>query len=169
MPVGITLPATVTQILAVRSGTCALREREGDVRCWGYQPVLGRAVLPPDCMGECSVAPVSVLAPSGVRFTELFGSPGTDLIFARSGDGRLWCWGDNAYGTCVSGGARTIREPAEVRSAPPDVEDVAVGEGHVCLLARGTVWCWGSNSTGQLGRSPLSSTLDPTPRVVVFP
>lgn len=69
-------------------------------------------------------------------------------------DGRLACWGPNAYGTWGDGSINAL----DVRLHPtiiPGVEDVIdayVSDEQLCALAGdGRVWCWGRNERGQLG------------------
>jgi len=65
--------------------------------------------------------------------------------------GRVYCWGDNAFGQL---GDLTILD----RSAPVaigsirDVVDLQLGEEHSCAMTTiGAIQCWGRNDRGQLG------------------
>jgi len=74
----------------------------------------------------------------------------------RTGAGKLWCWGENAYGELghPPGPRGGIEEPSLVEGLPP-VRAFALGFHHTCAItgAEGSeaVWCWGDNSYGQLG------------------
>src|SRR5262249_25699435 len=59
--------------------------------------------------------------------------------------------GWNYFGQLGSGGHDQHAELERVRGLPP-IDDIALGQGHACALARdSTVWCWGLNYLGQLG------------------
>jgi cysteine-rich repeat protein len=82
-------------------------------------------------------------------------------------DGRLRCWGHNAYGKLGYGNLENIGDD-EVPAAAGDVDvgeavvDVAAGREHTCILTEsGGVRCWGFNNRGQLGipSIPLLETI----------
>jgi alpha-tubulin suppressor-like RCC1 family protein len=76
---------------------------------------------------------------------------GGEATCVRTDSGELACTGWNYFGQL---GHRAFEPQAKlgpIEGLPP-VDDVVMGQGHVCALARDTtVWCWGSNYLGQLG------------------
>jgi len=51
---------------------------------------------------------------------------------------------------CMSSGPMN---PSRAFERVDDIEDLAIGYRHICMLASGRVSCWGDNRVGQLGRS----------------
>jgi alpha-tubulin suppressor-like RCC1 family protein len=69
--------------------------------------------------------------------------------------GRLFCWGNDAYGQLGDGGGPTNR--LTPRPVDPEIlfRSVEVGDTHTCAIRRvGTLSCWGDDSAGQLGNGP---------------
>jgi len=78
-------------------------------------------------------------------------------------DGRVACWGRNAYGQLGDGTTTRQLKPVWVAGLN-DAADVAVGDSSTCVLTRdGRVLCWGENSYGQLGDGTTASRMHPTP------
>jgi E3 ubiquitin-protein ligase HERC3 len=102
-------------------------------------------------------APCGDAACGAVR-TVVTGGGDSCVIFA---DGRLKCWGANAYGQLgrgdddnrgVAPGQMGPNLPSIDVGSGRTVRDVAVGGYHVCaLLDTGQVKCWGANLFGALG------------------
>jgi alpha-tubulin suppressor-like RCC1 family protein len=69
---------------------------------------------------------------------------------ARSGDGRVACWGSNAYGECGVGSS-TMRE-APALLPLENIVRIATGEYSAFAIdADGALFGWGSNESAQLG------------------
>lgn len=75
---------------------------------------------------------------------------------ARTGDGRIWCWGRNDIAQLGVG----EDTPRTIRSAPVPVPGLlgtlglAAGDAHTCVItAERGVRCWGLNDAGQSGEA----------------
>ncbi|MCX4240503.1 RCC1 domain-containing protein [Paraliomyxa miuraensis] len=99
----------------------------------------------------------------------------TDVQDAGMGDGfmcvrtstNVQCWGDNAGRQLGQGGTSTtdILTPVPVMGLGA-VDELAVGDAHVCVRTGGTVQCWGDNISYQTGEP--SSTTDQSLPVTVM-
>ncbi len=75
---------------------------------------------------------------------------GRDHAYALDDQGRIWAWGDNAFGAVGDG--TTVDRPTPVRLALTNVIEIEAGHYHgIALRSDGTVWTWGQGSLGQLG------------------
>jgi len=130
-------PEQVVEIDAARSHTCA-RHEDGSVSCWG------RALHVGDGSEETRTLPVGV---AGIRdaIAVVLGPENGCVILA---DRTARCWGFNGGG--VFGARRgPFRRPVSVFEVP--VQEIALGDRHVCLLLEdGHVECAGSDEYGQL-------------------
>lgn len=76
---------------------------------------------------------------------------------AVSFEGRVRCFGDNAFGQLGIGSTNTIGDDETPLDAGFDVElpqvtQVSAGARHTCAVTTGhEVYCWGANESGQLG------------------
>lgn len=77
-----------------------------------------------------------------------------------TGERKVRCWGDNAYGQLGYGNTQDIGDAptrlpytaGDVALGPEPVVQLAAGRDHTCaLLESGVVSCWGRNQFGQLG------------------
>jgi alpha-tubulin suppressor-like RCC1 family protein len=65
----------------------------------------------------------------------------------------LWCWGANSTQQLPIN-ASSSSTPTKItfpQGAGP-IQQVAVGNGHICATDGVKIYCWGANSPGQLGR-----------------
>ncbi|MBT3218192.1 MAG: hypothetical protein HN348_03805 [Proteobacteria bacterium] len=120
------LDNVVTLAASEVGGTCAITKK-GTVWCWGNGFYGGH---------------VATKVPKVKDAVDL--AAGTDGWCAVHKDGRASCWGvlggRSGHHNIVQGNGSAWRYLPDVES----VTDVAVGENHVCLLAKGEVQCWGS-------------------------
>src|SRR5687768_1419845 len=66
--------------------------------------------------------------------------------------GRIYCWGDDAFGQLGDGTAGGTRAtPAPISSGATDWTSVSAGSLHTCATRAGRVACWGYDGSGQLG------------------
>lgn len=87
---------------------------------------------------------------------------------ARTGDGRVRCWGLNVYGQLGYGHTQSIGDdelPVSTGYVKVDetrkVAQIAVGAVHTCaVLTDGAVKCWGRGAEGQLGHGNKNSIGD---------
>ncbi len=89
-----------------------------------------------------------------------------------TGERKVRCWGDNAYGQLGYGNTQDIgdaptRLPYTAGDVPLGAEPVvqlAAGRDHTCaLLESGVVTCWGRNQFGQLGYGRTDNLADGEP------
>ncbi|HEY5920204.1 MAG TPA: hypothetical protein VIV11_00980 [Kofleriaceae bacterium] len=90
---------------------------------------------------------------------------GSYHVCARTVDHRVWCWGDNLYGSLG------IADPATRRSMVPlqvpffdgsiAIDDFDAGCGQICVRSGRDVFCWGLNGRGQLGDGTLDNQFAP--------
>jgi alpha-tubulin suppressor-like RCC1 family protein len=92
---------------------------------------------------------------------------------ARTGEGRVLCWGAAGEGQLGIDWRNSIRvAPVELHSLPAHVRAIAAGGseevGHSCAALDDGVTCWGSNDAFQLGRLPgdYLCTCSPHPQAV---
>ena len=87
---------------------------------------------------------------------------GSDHTCALSDQGRVWCWGYNAYGSLGNGTNTSSNVPVAVTGIT-DAVALSGGVLHTCALrATGTVVCWGRNDFGQLGNGNNNHSNVPT-------
>jgi len=76
-------------------------------------------------------------------------------------DGKLFCWGWNAYGQLGDGTQNNRKNPTQVGTAT-NWSKVSAGGSHACALkTTGTLWCWGYNWWGQLGDGTQTTRYSP--------
>ena len=136
--------------------TCAV-SNGGSVRCWGNN---GHLVADPSTPTD----PIPEAVPIDVPFAAVQISVEHKTACAVSDAGDIACWGANMSGQLGSTG----NGPVEPDFGLPPVDDVAVGNDHVCALAGGNVECWGDNGSGQLGAGASPAQSD-TPLPVDLP
>jgi alpha-tubulin suppressor-like RCC1 family protein len=147
----------VTQLTAGDSFACALHDG-GQVACWGDNrasqlgPVVAR--WPP--YSETVVD----LRLSGVQRI-VAGAYSVCAVFAS---GSTQCWGDNQFNQLAAGAPYPLIDPVDVPQAS-NVDDLALGFGHMCVIRAGQVECWGRNDEHELGDA--SNTLTATRHPVV--
>lgn len=140
-PVGL---AGVTAMGAGWGHACALGEG-GAVWCWGSR---GFAQT-----GDGREAPVTgVWTAPVVALQEGMTSlaVGNTVACALAGDGAVWCWGDNTYGSAGDGTTERRWSPAPV----PGLAATALYGGFGSFFARrsdGVLVGWGKNDEGALG------------------
>ena len=120
--------------------------RGGRLGCWGgaYSALNPSGAAP----GSLLATTVTALDDKGVA--ELAAAGGHSC--ARTADGALFCWGDNALGQLGTGDVVAHRGPVSPRLTGP-VDSVAAGSTHSCAVLRdGGVYCFGKSEHGALGR-----------------
>ncbi|MGQ0562697.1 MAG: RCC1 domain-containing protein [Gemmatimonadota bacterium] len=115
------------------------------------------ACLVASCGVDAGPEPVS----GALRFSEL--DAGYYHTCGLATSGRVYCWGNNGFGT-LGDGTRTGRAaPAEVADGLTN-SALDAGAGHNCALARnGVAECWGQNDEGQVGDGSFTARAEPVP------
>jgi alpha-tubulin suppressor-like RCC1 family protein len=144
-PVAVSgLPFGVKAVTAGSAHTCAARETDNSVRCWGLND---RGQLGDNTNTERQ-KPVFVSGMTGTVVNKLVA--GTSHTCALLASGGVKCWGANARGQI--GNNQTVDAKVPVTTPVNGVVDLAAGSGHNCAaLADGSVQCWGENESGQIG------------------
>jgi alpha-tubulin suppressor-like RCC1 family protein len=77
-------------------------------------------------------------------------------------NGRVACWGDNAFGQLGDGTNLDRLLPVTIGGLH-DVVSIAGGDNHTCAVrGDGGLWCWGYNGVGQLGTGDTTNVNVPT-------
>jgi alpha-tubulin suppressor-like RCC1 family protein len=158
-----TLPAvslgagrTAQDLGVMAEATCAALD-DGTVKCWGHNG-LGALGLGDTLDRNAPSSAVSgLLAP----VQGLVG--GAHHVCAILADGRLQCWGRNAFGQLGLGDSTDrLTAPAEVSlGTGRTANDVMLGNYFTCaLLDNLTVKCWGANYIGALGLGDVTNRGD---------
>jgi alpha-tubulin suppressor-like RCC1 family protein len=138
--------------------TCATTKDGQNVHCFGQNNWMqlgqGDTLSPAN-----AVTQLPVIKLSGIRQVAAGGS----FACAVSQDSsKVFCWGDNYYGSLGRGTRVTADAPVKIPTPTP-VTDVALGQNHGCALGPdGVVSCWGINSRSQLGTTLYPATGIPT-------
>ncbi len=159
-----------TQTSSEHCGACG-RECPATAEC-----VAGACVCPGDpglsCGGSCVDGATSVSHCGACDHACVLGCVDGECIgvarialggshtLALLTDGTSWSWGYNVYcqlgdGTC---GGRTSTPAPTILTAP--VDEIAAGQGHSCVLARGRVSCLGWDMYGQIGNGVVAFAYD---------
>jgi len=156
----VSVGAPVKQVATGDRFTCALLKgpADGKVRCWG-QNVFGQ-------LGLANTQPIGFnQPPSDAPFVQIGESvvqidAGQYHACALAASGKVYCWGDGAWGALGYLNAQTIGDnehpssagPVKVLAGNDAVAKVRLGYRHTCaLLVSGDVRCWGAGADGRLG------------------
>lgn len=149
---------TFRSIYAGYKHTCAIDYRNR-VWCWGKNTSGFLLTNTGGFLGDGTEIdrpyPVEAQFPAGVEIVKV--SPGIGHTCALDTLGKVWCWGNNAYGQLGTGDNIMSTVPVEIAEVQDDgnavvFTDVDSGANHSCALAQNKdVWCWGSNGQKQLG------------------
>lgn len=126
--------------------TCVLSD-QGDVRCIGGNNAAQRGYE-----GEASTSPNTVAGlDTDASVVELVS--GNYHSCARLSNGRVRCWGNNAFGQLgrEPNSPYTSAQPLEV-DFPTELSGLAAGGDNTCgITPGGDAYCWGYNASGELG------------------
>ena len=153
------------QVLSVVAGaghTCALLA-DGRVKCWGHNQNgelgQGDSLSRGAAAGEMGAALPFVDLGQGVKATAL--AAGFNHTCALLSDGKVKCWGWNAFGQLGLGDVNSRGEkPEQMGDLLPAIDlgtgvtatAITAGYAHTCaLLSTLNVKCWGNNTSGNLG------------------
>lgn len=104
--------------------------------------------------------------PTGVFVKNLSGvvdlTSGSLFTCALTGDGLIWCWGDNTYGQLGNGTTVNSNVPVMVKDLPGKPVSFTGGFGFACAqLENQGVYCWGKDDFGQLNDGTTTNQLTP--------
>ncbi len=171
----IDIAAGILEVTTGRGHTC-VRVGEGGVRCWGGN-AFGQ-------LGYSNANPLAIPLVVDVALDAMVTmlSSNGDHNCALLEGGGLRCWGRNDKGQLGYGHTENIgddEDPDAVGTVPlmpqgvPDgtpVIDLALGEGHSCVLYEGgDVLCWGDNFYGQIGQGTTTTIGDNETLATLFP
>jgi len=113
--------------------------------CWGS-----------NVFGQLGRTTSAAFDPMGGRVDNLLAvtnvSTGEQHTCARTGDGGVWCFGDNSAGQLAAPPTSFATSTTPVRiPLIPAASEIAVGTIHSCALTASGLLCWGSDKHGQLG------------------
>jgi len=154
------VPGRVVQLVA-NATTFAYLNDNGEVYTWGdaRHRSLGRTLMGQEAAGADEPGLVEALG--GIRIARI--SAGGWITTALSDDGVAYAWGMSTPGKQERLPCLRDIDTAEVAlleilssdgqsSEPEDVQDIAVGDGHIVLLtSKGEIFTTGDNTNGQLG------------------
>ncbi len=140
------------------------------IHCWGnndsYQ--LGQ-LLEGGVNAKVNPKPMPVVVYPGVQTSGTFLgateiAAGGAHTCALKGDGKVWCWGSNAFGQTGA----DVNDTNPFTIAPTMVSNlsgvtqIALGKNHSCaIVSGGHVKCWGKNGWGQLGNETTQNSSNP--------
>ena len=144
-----TLVAGLSDIVQVAAGEAHSLALRGDGTVWAWGS---------NHSGQLGLQPAEVIAPVQIP-ASLIGSAtpvlriaaGARHSLALDGQGRVFAWGDNAFGQLGNATVAQSASPMQVSGLPP-IRELAAGRHHaLALTATGAAWAWGANYSGQLG------------------
>lgn len=148
------LPQISSGVTAVTAGTnhvCVIQD--GKVLCWGlaYDGRVGNLPYP----GTSYVQYPTLVAglPTGV--TAITAGATHSCAIAN---GRVYCWGDNAFGQLGDGTNTKSLAPVLVSGLPAGVTSISSKNLHTCAIVNGGAKCWGNNLNGQLGNNSVTQS-----------
>ncbi len=154
-PISITGVAGTIDARFLASGpefNCAGRG-SGVLSCWGANS---------SSLGNGKSGTIPARNPVDVAVSPLFSASLADEhACGLAPDGRVACWGDNAFGDVGDNSTTERDSPVFVMNG---ASALAAGSVHTCALhSNGTVSCWGSGVVGQLGNGIFADSHIPVP------
>lgn len=141
------LPAGVRFFAAATGWGFACVAASDRVLCWGRND---RGQVDATGAAVTSAQPVALGLGAGVTVTAL--AAGAQHACAALSDGRVQCWGDDAFGQVDGAPTPLARGPTTALAGRGAIAELALGAEHTCALTTaGALWCWGRASDGALG------------------
>lgn len=142
------LPRPARELRLGDDFACALLD-DATVACAGSNAV-GQLGNP----GAGPSSATALLVPGLTDVVELAAGP--RHACARTGDGRIHCWGGGSFGIIGNGTNGVATAPAVVTGITDAIQIAAGGIHNCALLASGEVRCWGDNYRGNLGDGTMN-------------
>lgn len=137
--------------LDVGGGRICGVEDDGDLWCWGHNPITFGLELEPRLL-----ATESPLRPETLSM-----HPEGQHGCALDESGNAWCWGDNLSGKLGDGTQTGSADPVRV-AGDLRFRAIAAGVNSTCGLTVDRVaYCWGANSYGELGTGDVTGSSAP--------
>ena len=155
-PVLTTSALNFTSISVGSSTTCAIRQNDSRVMCWGYNSAgqIGD--------GTSSQRSNPTLTNNTAAFTSV--SAGGTTCAIRASDSHILCWGDNGDGGLGIGTSdyTAHKNPVQINDTSAFTA-VSTGTGsiHACAIRANDsrVLCWGANYRGAVGDGSYENTI----------
>jgi alpha-tubulin suppressor-like RCC1 family protein len=153
LPVAVQGLTNVISIGAGTSHTCAVTA-SGGVKCWGNN---NQGALGDGTTATVRTTPVDAVGVTGAIAVSL----GLSHTCALLANGRVQCWGLNAYGQLGNGTFTGSITRVDVVGIT-DAVALVTGQYHTCVkTASGAMKCWGRNDFGQLGNGGGANVASP--------
>jgi alpha-tubulin suppressor-like RCC1 family protein len=150
---------------ALQSGHSTCIKTDGTLWLWGqnYSGCLGNNTT------TARSSPVQTVS-GGTNWKQVASSAGNfaaqPSTAAIKTDGRLWLWGNGAYGRLGNNATTNRSSPVQTVSATTNWKLVTVGQNHTAAIKTdGTLWLWGTNSFGNLGTNEGTGRSSPVQTV----
>jgi alpha-tubulin suppressor-like RCC1 family protein len=161
------VPQIAVQQVAAGTYHSAAMKNDGSVWSWGYT---GYGLMGVGSDPVSAGVPIRAKNGDGTPFTGAAGiSAGASHTMVVKGDGTLWGWGLNAYGSLGDGSSTLRSSPVQVKDAAgipfTGATQVAAGGGTYTLAVKadGSAWAWGYNGYGTLGDGTTTNRANPVP------
>ncbi|MEM1347412.1 MAG: Ig-like domain-containing protein [Myxococcota bacterium] len=159
LPTPVSGTVVFRDVYAGGEHTCAIRDSDSSVYCWGRGNYLGITGLTSNDLER---------VPQAITSTEKFDmlDAGAKHTCGVTDKDDIFCWGTNADGQLGDGTQVDRQTPAQV-SGTQAWDIVAVGSDHTCALTlAGKAYCWGANNNGQRGDGGQNTNSLLTPQIV---
>ena len=158
---GVLAGKVVTDMFAAQFHNCALAE--GKVYCWGYnnQGQLGQ--------GNTTDSSVPVEVGGALTGKTVTAIGGTGNVSCAIAEGKIYCWGNNAYGSVGVNNATSYYTTPQIVVAgntattlPTSYTATKLSTSGsrsylMCAIADAKAYCWGPNQVGQVGDGTTTS------------
>lgn len=151
--VPVALTGTWKDLSLGPAGSCAIRDPDGKLLCWGLFPG-GIASFPRELPGSPLRDLVAISVGGSADLPRNAGH--ACMIDAQK---NLWCVGANDQGQLGTG---TTSGTTPLTRVDGSWRAVAAGGAHTCAIGDdGSLSCWGQNRAAQTGRDPSEPVLSP--------
>lgn len=165
-PVQSAISNNVISVSATNARSFAVTD-DGSVWAWGMNKAgeLGDGSvtdrpIPTRVVGASTGFLSNIVAVAG-SIGDWWGTSASSFALALKGDGTVWAWGANSYGTLGNNTTNSSLTPVQVQGLS-NIIAISAGLTHgVALKADGTVWAWGNGLYGKLADLTTTTRLTP--------